>query len=82
MGRGGDLEVSGDVYKDMNKVPVVYTMTARVLSNCSHVTGMSCKNRYSAIHFEDMEGLKLNVPAAIPQHLHHEFEVVCAADVA
>ena len=33
-------------------------------------------------YFEHVKGLKLNVPAAIDEHLHHELEVFRVADVA
>ena len=33
-------------------------------------------------YFEHVKGLKLNVPAAIDEHLHHELEVLRVADVA
>ena len=33
-------------------------------------------------HLKYMEGFKLYVPALLPQHHHHEFEVVWVADVA
>ena len=33
-------------------------------------------------HLEDMEGLKLYVPAPIPEHHHHQLQVLRIADVA
>ena len=41
----------------------------------------SCPHRTDGAHLEDMEGLKLYVPAPILEHHHHQLQVLRITDV-
>lgn len=43
---------------------------------------LQSSDSYPPANLEDMECFKLDVPAAISQHIHHELEVLWVADVA